>query len=958
MTGGFSVPGPIVLLGLIVGSTYGLLAVGLVLIYRSNRIINFAHGQIGSFGAAVFGVLVATHHLPYWLMFPLALAFSALIGAGVEAGVVRRLRNAPRLMSVIATLGFGAFLLGFEQAVNQTTQSGLRFPEPPGMPTFTVGTFLVTRSYASMLFLTPIVVAALTVFLRYTRLGSAMRAAAANPDAALLSGIFASRMSTAAWAIAGAVSCFTAVFILPLQAFVAENTFGPSILLKALATAVVARMTSLPIALGSGIALGVLEQVLAFNRVAAGTFDIVLFGLILVGLLILPPPGARSGEDSGSAWASVQSWKPLPAAYRRAFLVRNGSTVLWVGAFVVGALAPLVTSYRATSALTTIYAFSIAGVSLGIITGLAGQLSLGQFALAGIGAAVAVHVANSTGNFTLALLVGGAAGAGASAVVGLPALRIRGLMLAVTTLAFALAARNWLFQRSWMFGGSGVRVGKPLIGSLSLDGTKRYYYFVLFFLVASIWVAKHIWRGGLGRIMTALRDNEDAARTFTIAAPMRKLQAFGIAGFLAGVAGAVYAFEIGQIAHPNFELGLSINIVAITVIGGVGLLAGPLIGALYIFGLPDFLPFDAATLAASAAGWLLLILYVPGGLAAVMEPIRNRLARAVAAWSGVDVESSDADVAAMARGDGSALPARRRTMTRPTRVRRRAGPKLLVGQGLTKRYGGVLAVDNVSIDVHQGETLGVIGPNGAGKTTLFELLSGFTKPDAGHIELDGRPLTRRIEFGRYGFSATLSPEHRGRLGLIRSFQDSSLFPTMTVEQVLMLAFERADPTRLLPAVFGSHVQEEPKRKQALDLISMMGLDPYRERQIRELSTGTRRITELACMMALSPRLLLLDEPSSGIAQRETEALGALLERVKRDVGTTMVVIEHDIPLVMGISDRVIAMESGRVIAVGSPKQVRNDPRVVESYIGADTAGIERSGERAATRRRRKVKVRA
>jgi ABC-type branched-subunit amino acid transport system ATPase component/ABC-type branched-subunit amino acid transport system permease subunit len=610
---------------------------------------------------------------------------------------------------------------------------------------------------------------------------------------------------------------------------------------------------------------------------------------------------------------------------------------MWLFAFVVAALAPVVVNYRSTSVLTTIMALSIAGVSLSIITGLAGQLSLGQFALAGIGAAVAVHTANHTGNFILAVLVGGAVGALASTVVGLPALRIRGLMLAVTTLAFALASRNWLLQKSWMFGGTGVRVGKPLLGSLSLDATKRYYYFVLFFLVAAVWIAKHVWNGGLGRIMIALRDNEEAARTFTVPASLRKLQAFAIAGFLAGVAGAVYAFALGNVGYANFELPLSIDLVAMTVIGGVGLLAGPLIGALYIFGLPAFLPFDAATLAASSAGWLVLILYVPGGLAAVIEPIRTRLARQIALWSGVDADATEE------APKEDVLPASRRIAHRS-----RIGGVLLEAKGLTKHYGGVLAVDDVSLEVREGETLGLIGPNGAGKTTLFELLSGFTKPDDGEITFDGQPLIRHAPLG---LVIGTSPERRGKLGLIRSFQDSALFPTMTVEQAIMLALEREDPTRLIGSIFGSQEQEKPKRKRARELVSMMGLDGYRERQIRELSTGTRRITELACMVALAPKLLLLDEPSSGIAQRESEALGAVLERAKRDVGTTMVVIEHDIPLVMSISDRIVAMESGRVISSGSPKQVRADPKVIESYLGADATAIERSGERAGRRRK-------
>jgi len=235
--------------------------------------------------------------------------------------------------------------------------------------------------------------------------------------------------------------------------------------------------------------------------------------------------------------------------------------------------------------------------------------------------------------------------------------------------------------------------------------------------------------------------------------------------------------------------------------------------------------------------------------------------------------------------------------------------------------------------VAKGETVGLIGPNGAGKTTLFEALGGFTRPDHGRVEFAGRDVT------------LLSPEARGDLGLIRSFQDAALFPTMTVLETVQLALERQLPSGLVASVVGFRGRDRRRAAMASELVGSMGLWPYRNKQVQELSTGTRRFTELACLVALEPTMLLLDEPSSGIAQRESEALGALLADLKAQLDLTLLVIEHDIPLVMGISDRVIAMESGQVIAVGTPEVVRHDPVVVEAYLGGKLEAIERSGHR-------------
>ena len=271
---------------------------------------------------------------------------------------------------------------------------------------------------------------------------------------------------------------------------------------------------------------------------------------------------------------------------------------------------------------------------------------------------------------------------------------------------------------------------------------------------------------------------------------------------------------------------------------------------------------------------------------------------------------------------------------------------LLQAEHIGVRYGGVRALDDVSIDVEDGEILGLIGPNGAGKTTLFECIAGFNRPVTGRIVFDGADIT------------TASPEKRAERGLIRSFQDARLFESLTVFQTVLLAQEKEHPSRVLPNVFAlpsTRRTERDKATTAATLIETMGLAGYRDNLVSELSTGTRRITELACVLALGPRLLLLDEPSSGIAQREVEALGQLLRRIKTTTGCTMLIIEHDMPLIMGLADRIVALDSGRFLAEGSPREIVEHPDVVRSYLGTGTETIHRSGAtqtRPPTRRRR------
>jgi branched-chain amino acid transport system ATP-binding protein len=264
-------------------------------------------------------------------------------------------------------------------------------------------------------------------------------------------------------------------------------------------------------------------------------------------------------------------------------------------------------------------------------------------------------------------------------------------------------------------------------------------------------------------------------------------------------------------------------------------------------------------------------------------------------------------------------------------------PRLVVSD-VTKRFGGIAALQSVSFEVAPGEILGFLGPNGAGKTTLFDVLSGFQPVERGEVELEGEDISG------------LTPDARARRGLGRSFQDGRLFPALTVQETIAVACEREvevrDPVAAalhLPAV----VDSEQKVKERVDeLIDVLGLGAFAQKYVRELSTGSRRVVDLACVLAHRPRVLLLDEPSSGIAQREAEALGPLLLRIRELTGASLLVIEHDVPLLSAITDRMIALDLGRIVTTGTADEVINHPAVVASYLGESEEAVARSGPRS------------
>ena len=953
--------------GLVTGLTYAAFAAGFVLIYRSTGVLNFAHGEVGAFGVALFVLLLAQYGLNWWLSFVLALAACAAIGMAIELIVIRRLFTSPRLVVLIATIGVGQIVLFAKFSLPNVVAPGPISPPFKAVWTPTDHIRLQARELI-VLAVIPVLIAALAWFISRTRFGLAVRASASNADTARVYGTSPRRTSTIVWSISGAFAAATAIFLAPLQginsAQAGTAALAEPLLLRVLVVALLARMRSLWGTLIGGIAVGVSEQLIRSNVDSANrsVVDVYLFlAVLVVVLLVVRSTGLQE------SWSLAPHVRAIPSRLESLWWVRRLNAMGFVALFGFFVLLGLTLSTNSSLfTWTSLLLFAMVVLSMTVLTGWAGQLSLGQFAFVGLGGLTVLGL--TQGNdipvpfdlfglslelpWALAMVAATAVGVVTAVIVGLPALRVRGLFLAVTTLAFAVASATWLFQQDFFTGGTSFpRPADPPVldlGPIHIDfaaSRRNYYFLCLVSLAVVAAVVARLRRTGIGRSWIAVRDNEEMAAASTVSPTRMKLAAFGVAGGIAAYSGGLLVTLVPSLQPDSlFRASESIVVVATAIIGGLGSVAGPILGALWIRGIPQIIPEeldDLVRLLTSSIGLLVLLMYFPGGLLQILYSIRDRLleradrkmaAREAAAADG----SSTVEEAAAAP---ESVPDRRRPRTlvtgRSAAAAAASGPALQT-QEVSVRFGGNTAVDHVSVHVDRGELVGLIGTNGAGKSTLLNAISGFV-PAQGRVFVLGTDVTARR-----------APARHAR-GLGRGFQGARIYPGLTVRESLMVALEARSRSNLLASMTGlppSPGAERAKRAEADELIDYMGLKRYADHFVATLSTGTRRIVELSSLLAVNARVLLLDEPTGGVAQREAEAFGPLIKQVQVELDAAVIVIEHDMPLVMGISDRVYCLEAGAVIAEGPPEQVRQDPLVIASYLGTSEQAIGRSGPTA------------
>jgi ABC-type branched-subunit amino acid transport system ATPase component/ABC-type branched-subunit amino acid transport system permease subunit len=894
------------ILGASAGAIYALGSLGIVLTFRGSGVINFASGAMGMVGAFVFFLLRDQHSVPSAIAAIAGVAVAAALGYGTHL-LMAPLKAASNLTRIVVTLALMVVLVG---VVGLKYPAGNTYTDTSLLPTNAVS-FLGVRVGANQLLVIAVaaaIAAAAGAVYRWTRFGLATSAVAEDGESLATLGWSPTRVAGANWALGAALSGLAAILLSPITGL--SVSLATSLLMPALAAAVLGNLTSFPIAFVGAVAIGIAQSELNQYVNVQGIGDAVPFFAVLVFIVArgrsLPVRGHVAERLPRVTTGHIPRVRVLVAAAVAIVLIFTVLPTTWV------------------SAVTFTLIGAVVLLSIVVLTGFAGQISLAQWAIAGCGALCMARLVVAGAPYWLAMLAGIAVCLPIGLIVGVAALRARGMSLAIATLAFGICVVDLVLSDNTINGGAaGLSLGFFHLFGLDLDSTlfpRRYAVFVLVVFVALAIAVANLRRGRTGRRLLAIRANERAAAALGVNVLHSKIGAFCYAAMIAGLGGILTTLYFPSALFTGYDAMTSITLVSNAVIGGVGYLLGPIVGGAGQNGglgyqVLDTISSSAVTDLSLVFGALTLIVLVqaPDGIVPLQARDLRRLAgklrhRALPAPA-LPVELTE--VTGVASRPPSA-GGRRETM--------------LAASGLTVVFGGVRALDDVSFELRSGEILGVIGPNGAGKSTLVDAVTGFVTPRSGSIVLDG------VELGRLGVTA------RARRGLGRAFQSLELFEDMTVHENLLVA---DDPGGVAPwfsdVVRPGRARLGPTATQAvhdLGLAEALGAYPS------ELSYGRRRLLAIARAVAADPTVLLLDEPAAGLDERERGGLADLIARLAHERGLAVLLIEHDVNLVASVSDRMLALDFGREIAHGSPDAVRDDPGVRSAYLGLAEQDLE------------------
>ena len=901
------------LLGLGVGALYAFASQGLIVIYRGTGVLNFSLGATAIAGVFMQWELQTSAGWPFLLSAVAGVAWSAFLGMLTHWVIMRPLRRASSLVRVIATLGV---LITIQAAVV------IRYGSNPHqveswLPTDRVtlwGDIGITVDRLILLAIGSASAFGLWLLYRTSQFGLATEAVSESERSAAAIGLSPNRIALLNWGLGSAIAAVAGILVVPIITL--QVTAMTALILAALAAALVGDFRSFPIATAAGFAIGIGQALVGRFADQEGLGPSLPFLVIIVVLVFR----GRS--------------LPLRDHYLQQLPMVGNGRIPWAWAlFGCGAVVFIMVTKQTKwiDAITVSLGVAIVLLSIVVLTGYAGQLSLAQYSIAGFGAYVAGRlVAVFDIPFLLGLLAGVAAAVPLGLIFGLPAVRTRGINLAIVTLGLGTTIELMLFKnRNYTGGVQGTQVGNPDLFGYdigSINHPERYGIFVLAMTMLAVVVVANVRRGRSGRRLIAVRTNERAAAALGINVMVAKLFAFSFASAIAALGGIVLAFRLSSISYQSFSNFTSITYVGLALLGGVGQLLGAFVGSTLATAGISQETFETTWEGVgrwiqliSGIGILLTLVIYKDGVAA--EWVRmSRQIKKMRKWSRpytidlADVSDPHADVDRQSR-----VPARTLTV-----------------EGLTVRYGAVVAVDDVSFRLEPGTITGLIGPNGAGKTSLIDAISGFTAAE-GRVLLDDRDLSKQPAV------------KRARAGLARSFQSLELFEDSTVFENLSVAADPQDfRSYLLDLVWPVNPPLPPEVVRA---ITEFDLDEDLHRDVHDLSYGKRRLLAIARAVAMHPSVILLDEPVAGLSSSESMELARVVRRLAEEWGMAILVVEHDMNFVMGVCDQVIVLDFGKRIATGSPEEVRSDPAVIAAYLGDgsdDDSDARTDGRSAAT----------
>jgi ABC-type branched-subunit amino acid transport system ATPase component/branched-subunit amino acid ABC-type transport system permease component len=901
---------PFIVIGLTAGSVYGLAGTGLVLTYKTSGVFNFAYGAIAAVAAYVFYWLHLREGLSWQVSALLCLlVVGPLMGLALEL-LTRMLAEVGTEYQVVGMIGLA---LGIAGALTLWSsgwgEAGTQLNFPDFLPTETFRIFDVNVGYNQLItiLVSLFSTVALYLFFRWSRVGVAMRAVVDNPDLVNITGTNPIRVRRWAWIIGTMFAALAGLLLGP--------TLGLNALLlillvvQAFGAAAVGYFSNLPLTYAGGLAIGLLAglstKYISDISWLGGLPPSIPFVVLFIALLVTP-----------RRLLALRRTPPPPRP--RVRYTAPPRVSLAGSAIVVGVLVfiPDMVGFK-LAAWTIALTYVILFLSLGLLVRTSGQVSLCQLGFAAVGAAAFGHLMTDHGvPWLLALLLAGLITVPVGMIVAIPAIRLSGVFLALATLGFGIMLEQMLYTQDIMFGPTpvGVQATRPSFATTD----RAYYYVVLGCVVVCSILVVWVTRSRLGRLLRALSDSPLALDTQGATTNVTRVLVFCISAFLAGIFGALYAGFLGSTSGLSFPSFSSLTILALVVlvVGGAPWYALFAAAALQL--IPSYVNLDnigayLQVLFGFAVIGVGLQARHPPKLPVAFRSLLDRLGGRPTAEMGATRPEPPVvrePAAALISGDGARSSGAER-----------GGLEIIE---LTVRYGGLLAVDGLSLRAPTATITGLIGPNGAGKTTTFNACCGLVRPSAGHVLLHGSDVTR------------VGPAARARRGLGRTFQRSELWNSLTVQENIELGREATMAGgNMASQLFTRPGQAETVREAVDTAIALTGIGALRDRPAAFLTTGERRLVELARCLAGPFDVILLDEPSSGLDQAETERFGQVLQSVVAGRGVGLFLVEHDMALVMEVCAHIYVMDFGKQIFDGSPAVVRASPIVQAAYLGSE-----------------------